>query len=139
VCKKLLDRSNLTKAQFETILLEQLGDEMAGQHLKREEMAGLSRSEAGISRGAWNRTLAQAKRNVSQAIHTFLLLGYTGLIETPSLSPFLEASDRLKENATQLREVAQSDKTAYERLVEQMMQDLEEAFEALQSRKKRDV
>jgi hypothetical protein len=139
VCKKLLDRSSLTKAQFETILLEQLGDEMAGQHLKREEMAGLSRSEAGISRGAWNRTLAQAKRNVSQAIHTFLLLGYTGLIETPSLSPFLEASDRLKENATQLREVAQSDKTAYERLVEQMMQDLEEAFEALQSRKKRDV
>lgn len=133
---KLLERSNLTRAQFETLLLDQLGEEMADRRLKRQEMAELSRKDSGISRGALNRTLAQAKRNVSSAIHTFLLLGYTGLIESPSLAPFLEASERLKSSTSQLREVAQNDKETYEQIVEQIMRDLEEAFSALQSRKR---
>jgi hypothetical protein len=138
VTRKLLGRSNLTQAQFEVLLLDQLGEEMAERRMKRQEMAEISRKETGISRGALNRTLAQAKRNVSQSIHTFLLLGYTGLIETPSLSPFLEASDRLKESASQLREISQTGTSNYGRLVENLMDDLEEAFSAL-TRKTRDA
>ncbi len=138
VTAKLLERSNLTRAQFETLLLDQLGQEMADRPLKRQEMAELSRRESGISRGALNRTLSQAKRNVSSSIHTFLLLGYSGLTDSPSLAPFIEASERLKSNTLELRDISHTDSENYSRIIEEIMEDLEEAFEALQS-KKRDV
>ncbi len=138
VTTKLLERSNLTKAQFETLLLDQLGEEMADRPLKRQEMAELSRREPGISRGALNRTLSQAKRNVSSSIHTFLLLGYSGLTDSPSLAPFIEASERLKSNTSELHDISRTNSENYSRIVEEIMRDLEEAFEALQS-KKRDV
>lgn len=135
VTVKLLERSNLTRAQFETLLLDQLGQEMADRPLKRQEMAELSRTESGISRGASNRTLSQAKRNVSTSIHTFLLLGYSGLTDSPSLAPFIEASERLKSNTSQLRDTIENESKDYSRIVDQIMQDLEEAFDALQSKK----
>ena len=50
-----------------------------------------------ISRGSFNRTLQQARCNMVKSILTVLLLGYIGLLETPSLSPFLEASNKLNE------------------------------------------
>src|SRR5712692_2434038 len=62
----LRQRSNLTQAQFETILVDQLGNEMANKRLTREEMARLRQTSAKISRGAFNRTLKQSRTNVSE-------------------------------------------------------------------------
>lgn len=135
VVTKLLARSNLTPAQFETILVDQLGSEMANKPLTRDEMAQLVRKKRGISRGALNRTLRQARENISESIHTILLLGYGGLIETPSLNPFLEASEQLRSQTLQLKELAGKDSRLYSMTVESLLSNLEDAFQALYSRK----
>jgi hypothetical protein len=131
ILSSLLARSNLTKAQFETLLIDQLGHDMANKRLTRNEMAALLRSRQGISRGALNRTLRQARENISEAIHTVLLLGYGGLIESPSLAPFLEASEMLEGKMRQLGDLAESDPRLYSNALEAIMRDLEEAFKAL--------
>ena len=134
VVSKLLSRSNLTLAQFETLLVDQHGHDMANKRLTREEMAELVRDQKGISRGALNRTLRQARQNISEAVHTVLLLGYGGMIESPSLAPFLEASEQLKSQTSQLRELAGKDNELYLSTLERLLDTLEEAFEALYAR-----
>ncbi len=49
-----------------------------------------------LSRGAFDRTLIQARKNITEAIYTILMLGYTGLLESPQLEPFLEVGNRLR-------------------------------------------
>src|SRR3989454_11440869 len=131
ILSALLQRSNLTKIQFETLLVDQLGHDMANKRLTRGDMAQLRRDQKGISRGSFNRTLRQARENVVEAIHTILLLGYCGLTESPSIAPFLEASERLKTSTSQLRDAAQSDPSVYQRTVDSIIEDLENAFQAL--------
>src|SRR5256712_10913720 len=131
IVSKLLLRSNVTRAQFETLLVDQLGHDMANKRLTRNEMAQLMRNAKGISRGALNRTLRQARENVSEAIHTILLLGYGGLIDTPALAPFVEASELLKSQMTQFTELAKEDPRRYRQRIDILIEDLEEAFQAL--------
>jgi hypothetical protein len=131
VVGRLLKRSSLTIAQFETLLVDQLGHDIANKQLTREEMAYITRKSRRISRGAMNRTLKQAKNNVSEAIHTILLLGYGGLFESPSLAPFVEASEQLKSQTNQMRETTQSDLKSYAASVEALLDHLEEAFNAI--------
>jgi hypothetical protein len=138
IIAKLLSRSSLTKAQFETILVDQLGDDMANKRLTREEMAQVMRKQGGISRGAMNRTLRQARRNTSEAIHTILLLGYGGLFESPSLAPFVEASEQLRSQTDRLKEPETKGDEHYRASVEGLLENLEDAFKALY-RKARDV
>jgi hypothetical protein len=78
-----------------------------------------------------NRTLRQARENVSEAIHTILLLGYGGLIDTPALAPFVEASELLKSQMTQFAELASDDPRLYLERIDTLIEDLEEAFQAL--------
>lgn len=131
ITAKLLGRSSVTRAQFETLLVDQIGHEIANKRLTRHEMAQVMRNRNGISRGAMNRTLKQAKRNVSQSIHTILLLGYGGLFESPSLSRFVEASERLKSQTSHLRDSTQEDPELYRARVKVLLDNLEEAFGAL--------
>jgi len=131
ILSALLQRSNLTIAQFETLLVDQLGHDMANKRLTRSDMAQLRRDEKGISRGSFNRTLRQARENVVEAIHTVLLLGYCGLTESPSIAPFLEASERLKAQTSQLKDAAQHEPEVYQRTVDSIIDDLEHAFHAI--------
>jgi len=125
IVSSLLLRSNVTRAQFETLLVDQLGHDMANKRLTRNEMAQLMRNAKGISRGALNRTLRQARENVSEAIHTILL------IDTPALAPFVEASELLKSQMTQFAELAKDDPRLYRERIDTLIEDLEEAFQAL--------
>lgn len=52
--------------------------------------------KGGVSRGAFNRTLRQARKNVIQSIYTILLLGYLGAFESISLESYLEISNKLR-------------------------------------------
>jgi hypothetical protein len=131
IIARLLSRSSLTKAQFETLLVDQLGHDLADKRLTREEMAEIMRKHGGISRGAMNRTLKQARNNTSKAIHTILLLGYGGLFESPSLAPLVEASEQLKSQTTQLRESGQQRDELYRASVEALLENLEDAFDAI--------
>jgi PAS domain-containing protein len=127
----LLQRSNLTPIQFETLLVDQLGHDMANKRLTRNDMTRLRRYQKGISRGSFNRTLRQARENVVEALHTILLLGYSGLAESPSVAPFLEASERLKGQTSQLRAAAENEPEIYVKTVESIIEDLDQAFRAM--------
>ncbi len=98
---RLLSRSNLTRAQFETLIMDQLGHDMANKQLTRGEMAQLVRNQKGISRGALNRTLRQGRENVSEG------------------------------QMVQFEELAKDNPKLYAERADAIIEDLEDAFRAL--------
>jgi hypothetical protein len=92
----LAKNSHLTKTQLETLLIDILSENISGKQLKYDEKARLRLTKAQISRGAFNRTLRQAKENVIKSIYTVLLLGYLGVFEDTTLDPYLEVSNKLR-------------------------------------------
>ena len=101
LAKILLNSSHLTKIQLETLLIDGLAEHILDRKIGYEEKSKMRLSMKGVSRGAFNRTLYQARKNIIGSIYTILLLGYLGILETPSLDPFIEASNRL---ATYMKE-----------------------------------
>ncbi|MGB9740436.1 MAG: hypothetical protein ACP5IM_00635 [Candidatus Bathyarchaeia archaeon] len=92
----LYKNSHLTKTQLETLLIDILAENISGKTLNYDEKASLRLTKAKISRGAFNRTLKQAKENVIKSIYTILLLGYLGVFESTTLDPYVEISNKLK-------------------------------------------
>lgn len=92
--KILLENSQLTKIQLETLLIDLLSERILDKKIDYTTKSSV-RLNKKISRGAFNRTLQQARINMIRSVMTILLLGYLGVLETPSLSPFLEASNKL--------------------------------------------
>jgi hypothetical protein len=97
--KILLRNSNLTEAQLETLLLDLVIEDALKTRVPYEQKASLrtrkSRGKRGVSRGSYNRTLSQARRNVIQSIYTMLLLAYLGLFDQPVFRPFEEIAARI--------------------------------------------
>ena len=94
IAEILAKNSNLTKTQLETLLIDILAENISEKSLKYEEKAKLRLSA--VSRGAFNRTLRQARWNVIQSIYTILLLGYLGVFEDTRLDPYLEVANKLQ-------------------------------------------
>ena len=94
IVKILTNNSNLTKTQLETLLIDILAENISRKSLKYDEKARLRLSA--VSRGAFNRSLRQARWNVIQSINTILLLGYLGVFETTRLDPYLEVANKLR-------------------------------------------
>jgi len=92
----LLKTSHLTPVQLETLLIDLLAESVAGKPIRFEDKALLRVSRGPVSRGAFNRTLRQARRNVVRSLYTVMLLGYLGVLESPRLEPYLEVGGRLK-------------------------------------------
>src|SRR5260370_33708626 len=65
IVSKLLLRSNVTRAQFETLLVNQLGHDMANKRLTRNEMEQLMRNSKGICREAFNINVRQTTMQVA--------------------------------------------------------------------------
>ena len=101
--KILSKNSNLTKTQLETLLIDVLAENITDKSLKYDEKAKLR--ILAVSRGAFNRSLRQARQNVTQSIYTILLLGYLGILEEISLEPYLEAANKLKTYINTQREL----------------------------------
>lgn len=97
IVKILAKNSHLTRIQLETLLINILAENISGKPLKYEEKAKLRLTKAKISRGAFNRTLKQAEKNVIKSIYTIILLGYLGIFETTALDPFIEVANKLQE------------------------------------------
>ena len=97
ITKILASNSHLTKTQLETLLIDVLSENISGKSLKYDEKSKLRLTKAKISRGSFNRTLAQAKENVVKAIYTVLLLGYLGIFDSTILDPYLEIAHKLQE------------------------------------------
>jgi len=97
IVKIIAKNSQLTKVQLETLLIDVLSENVAGKPLKYDDKASFRLMKAKISRGAFNRTLRQAKENVIKSIYTVLLLGYLGVFESTTLDPYLEIANKLHE------------------------------------------
>ncbi|MFX0169331.1 MAG: hypothetical protein ACFE89_08280 [Candidatus Hodarchaeota archaeon] len=117
IAKILADNSHLTKVQLETLIIDYLLDGFSGKHSDYETKAGLRDSAPkekrtrGVSRGAFNRSLAQARTNVTKSIFTLVLLGYLGLFETPSLMRYQDLAEQIRSYAREYDIVAMAKAT----------------------------
>lgn len=133
IVKIVAARSHLTKIQLETLLIDVLSENVAGKPLKYDEKAQLRLIKSKISRGAFNRTLKQAKENVVRSIYTVLLLGYLGVFESTTLDPYIEISNKLKDYLKAYKEMPQEKTGLREHLeiLEIMRKELEGSLELL--------
>jgi len=129
----LAKNSQLTKTQLETLLIDFIAINIAAKSLKNEEKAKLRLSKAKISRGAFNRTLKQAKQNVIKSIYTILLMGYLGIFESTRLDPYLEISNKLKEYVSAYKNLLSDKKQSeeYLRIINTLREELENSLEQL--------
>ena len=133
IVKILAEKSHLTKTQLETLLIDVLSENAAGKPLKYDEKARLRLMKAKISRGAFNRTLRQAKENIIKAIYTVLLLGYLGIFESTTLDPYLEIANKLREYMEAYEGFPKKDGELDERLkiIEMIREELETSLKYL--------
>ena len=108
IMKSLLEQSILTRSQLETLLIDLVIEDRYGEHISYDEKASLRSKPGtrllGISRGAFNRTLNQARRNITKCLYTMLLLTYLGLFEHTIFRPFEEIASRIG-NYRQIRDI----------------------------------
>ncbi len=133
ILKVILNQSFLTEAQLETLLIDLVVEDSIGSHVAYEDKASLRISRQhgskGVSRGAFNRTLSQARRNVMRAIYTMILLAYLGLFDMDVFRPFEELSNkiaeyrRIRETLATRSELSAEEIESY-RVVERAIMDL---------------
>jgi hypothetical protein len=130
---KILSKgSHLTKTQLETLLIDVLSENVSGQTLKYDQKARFRLTKGKISRGAFNRTLRQARENVTRAIYTVLLLGYLGIFESTTLDAYLEVANKLQEYVEAYREVMNKDaKDDHLKAINMMREELERSLKRL--------
>jgi hypothetical protein len=97
ILQLLLEKSHLTRIQAETLFIDALTNDLAEKIMNTDEKAKLRSENRGLSRGAFNRTLNQAKSNIKRSIFTILLLNYVGLLPSRELVFFEEATHKLRE------------------------------------------
>ncbi len=135
IIKILVKNSHITRTQLETLLIDFLAPNLVGKALTNEEKALFRLKKAGISRGAFNHTLRQARRNIIQSIYTILLLGYLGVFDDTRLDPFIEVSNKLKEYISAYKGALSNNDLASEHLqiATMLRQELETTLEKLSS------
>lgn len=133
IVKIVAERSHLTKIQLETLLIDVLSESIAGKPLKYDEKARLRLIKSKISRGAFNRTLKQAKENVARSIYTVLLLGYLGVFESTTLDPYIEISNKLKDYLNAYKEMAEETTglREHQEILKLMRKEIETSLESL--------
>jgi len=133
IVKILIENSNLTKTQLETFLIDILAENISGKSLKYEEKARLRLLKGGVSRGAFNRTLRQARKNVVQSIYTVILLGYLGVFESTSLDSYIEVANKLQTYISAYRDVWKEKESMSEqlRIMNMLREELESSLEQL--------
>jgi hypothetical protein len=124
LAKTLLVNSHLTDVQFATLVIDVLwpSSQIGHQNAELQPRSGTRH----VSKGAFNRSLSQARRNVIRSIYTVFLLAYFGLFDSPKLEPFLRLGDEMKTFLDARHESGRSnDSEAYN-----AMKVLEEALES---------
>jgi hypothetical protein len=94
----LLNNSNLTRIQFETLVIDMLTDIISDKKLSFNEKT-LFRSNK-ISRGSFSRSLSQARKNVISSIFTVVLLSYIGVFNERPFDEYYVLAEKLREYAT---------------------------------------
>lgn len=127
----LIKSSHLTKTQLETLLIDILAENIAEKSLRYQEKARLRLSA--VTRGAFNRTLRQARQNIIRSIYTVLLLGYLGVFEDTSLNPYLEIANKLQGYVSAYKDILRNKgaKEEHLRIMNKLREELEGSLEQL--------
>jgi hypothetical protein len=135
IAKIISKNSHLTRTQLETLLIDILSENISGRSLKYDEKARLRLTKAQITRGSFNRTLKQAKDNVTRSIYTVILLGYLGIFESTTLDPYLEIANKLRTYLEAYKSIPDGAEDLAERLkvIEMMREELETSLKQVSS------
>lgn len=130
IAKILAKSSNLTKTQVETFLIDVLAEKITEKKVLYREKAKLRLLKTGVSRGAFNRTLRQAKENIIKAMYTVILLGYLGILESPQLQPYMELANKLQTYRETYTAIVKDGEISEEhkRIITVLQQELEEGL-----------
>ena len=90
----LIKQSNLTRIQFETLIIDLLTDILSDKKLSFYEKS-LFRKEK-VSRGSFSHTLAQARGSIISSIFTIVLLSYIGVFDKP-FEEYQELAEKLRD------------------------------------------
>jgi len=133
LAKRLAKNSNLTETQIETFLIDILAEKIAEKKVLYQEKAKLRLLKSGVSRGAFNRTLRQARNNIIKAIYTVILLGYLGILEGPQLQPYMELANKLQTYRETYRALAKEGgiNEEHKRIIAALQAELEEGLRNL--------
>ena len=136
ILKILLERSLLTKAQLETLLIDLVVEDQLGSHVPYEDKAAMrgktTKKAKGVSRGSFNRTLHQSRRNVTRCMYTMLLLAYLDLFDFSVFRPFEEIASkigdyrRIREVLSGREELSNEDIESYNAAEKSITEALEE-------------
>jgi hypothetical protein len=95
ISELLLNKSNLTKIQFETLVIDLLTDLMSDKKLSFNEKTLYRRTI--VSRGAFSRTLGQARSKVISAFYTIILLSYIGVLDSRPFEEYEILAEKLRD------------------------------------------
>lgn len=95
ITELLLKNSNLTKTQFETLMIDLLIDVMSEEKVPFKEKT-LFRGKI-VSRGSFSRTLGQGRKRVIASIFTIVLLSYVGVYDAKPFEEYQNLVEKLRE------------------------------------------
>jgi hypothetical protein len=95
ITNMLLKNSNLTRIQFETLVIDMLIDLMSDENVTFDQKLHFRREN--ISRGSFSRSLQQARKNIIESILTIVLLSYIGVFDERPFDDYVFLAERLKE------------------------------------------
>ena len=96
----LLNNANLTRIQFETLIIDMLTEIISDNKLSFDEKT-LFRTN-NVSRGSFSRSLSQARKNVISSIFTIVLLSYIGVFDARPFDEYYVLAEKLKEYASMI-------------------------------------
>ena len=96
----LLNNANITRIQFETLVIDMLTELISDNRLSLDEKT-LFRTN-NVSRGSFSRSLSQARKNVISSIFTIVLLSYIGVFDARPFDEYYVLAEKLKEYTTML-------------------------------------
>lgn len=125
----LLKDSNLTKIQFESVLIDLVAENLSTNGLRYEDKAKMRINN--VSRGAFNRSLNQARKNIISSIYTILLLSYVGLFKGPPFEDYETLSEKLQEFTSLYRTYNNEGSRVQSNLLSKIERELFEGIENL--------
>jgi len=133
IIKILIKKSNLTKTQVETFLIDVLAEKISDTQLIYEDKAKLRLIKSGVSRGSFNRTLAQARKNIISSIYTVILIGYLGIFESPRLDPYIQIANKIQAYAGAYKETWKNKRVSNEhiRIVNILQEEIMKGLQGL--------
>jgi len=120
----LLKNSNLTKIQFETLMIDLLTDVISDEKVPFKEKTKFRAHK--VSRGSFSRTLSQARHRVISSIFTMVLLSYVGVYDSKPFEEYENLAEKLREYLTTIEKSGISHSPSiYRRIEEELIVGIE--------------